>query len=103
MELVGIGCERLSIVTEAKALQGKFVLTLGGDHSIAAGSIKYAPVNKFRIFVPMEGHFYLPFVLPAVGGSCQLVPARRWCGSMHTLISTHHSRELFLVLFYIVL
>lgn len=36
---VGAGCHRLSDAVFAKAAEGKFVLTLGGDHSIAIGSL----------------------------------------------------------------
>eukprot|EP00903_Cladosiphon_okamuranus_P012729 g11900.t1 len=36
---VGAGCRRLSDAVFAKAAEGKFVLTLGGDHSIALGSL----------------------------------------------------------------
>ncbi|CAM9463112.1 unnamed protein product, partial [Choristocarpus tenellus] len=36
---VGAGCQRLAAAVEAKATQGRFVLTLGGDHSIALGSV----------------------------------------------------------------
>lgn len=36
---VGAGCRRLSDAVFAKATEGKFVLTLGGDHSIAMGTL----------------------------------------------------------------
>lgn len=36
---VGAGCRRLSDAVFAKAAEGKFVLTLGGDHSIAMGTL----------------------------------------------------------------
>lgn len=36
---VGTGCRRLCEAVQAKASEGRFVLTLGGDHSIAMGSI----------------------------------------------------------------
>ena len=36
---VGAGCHRLSDAVFAKAAEGKFVLTLGGDHSIALGTL----------------------------------------------------------------
>lgn len=36
---VGEGCRRLAEVVHTKANEGRFVLTLGGDHSIALGSI----------------------------------------------------------------
>lgn len=36
---VGAGCRRLSDAVFAKASEGKFVLTLGGDHSIALGTL----------------------------------------------------------------
>lgn len=36
---VGAGCRRLSDAVFAKAAEGKFVLTLGGDHSIALGTL----------------------------------------------------------------
>ncbi|CAM9769473.1 unnamed protein product [Discosporangium mesarthrocarpum] len=36
---VGAGCERLANAVQKKAAEGRFVLTLGGDHSIALGSI----------------------------------------------------------------
>lgn len=36
---VGAGCQRLSDVACAKAAEGRFVLTLGGDHSVALGSV----------------------------------------------------------------
>lgn len=36
---VGAGCHRLSDTVFAKAAEGKFVLTLGGDHSIALGTL----------------------------------------------------------------
>lgn len=37
--VVGAGCHRLSDAVFAKAAEGKFVLTLGGDHSIALGTL----------------------------------------------------------------
>ena len=43
---VGAGCRRLYEATHAKALQGRFVLSLGGDHSLALGSV--AGVLKAR-------------------------------------------------------
>ncbi|CAM9521120.1 unnamed protein product [Ectocarpus fasciculatus] len=36
---VGAGCRRLSEAVFEKAAEGKFVLTLGGDHSIALGTL----------------------------------------------------------------
>ncbi|CAN0524048.1 unnamed protein product, partial [Scytosiphon promiscuus] len=36
---VGSGCRRLADAVFAKAAEGKFVLTLGGDHSIALGTL----------------------------------------------------------------
>lgn len=36
---VGAGCKRLSDAVYAKASEGRFVLTIGGDHSIAMGSV----------------------------------------------------------------
>lgn len=36
---VGTGCRRLADAVFAKAAEGKFVLTLGGDHSIALGTL----------------------------------------------------------------
>jgi len=36
---VGAGCHRLSDAVFTKAAEGKFVLTLGGDHSIALGTL----------------------------------------------------------------
>ena len=37
--MVGEGCERLSIAVREAAVTGSFVLNMGGDHSVAAGSI----------------------------------------------------------------
>lgn len=36
---VGAGCRRLADAVHAKAAEGRFVLTVGGDHSIALGSV----------------------------------------------------------------
>lgn len=36
---VGAGCRRLADAVHAKAAEGRFVLTMGGDHSIALGSV----------------------------------------------------------------
>lgn len=38
-QTVGAGCQRLAEVAFSKAKEGRFVLTVGGDHSIALGSI----------------------------------------------------------------
>lgn len=36
---VGAGCQRLAEVACSKATEGRFVLTVGGDHSVSLGSV----------------------------------------------------------------
>lgn len=65
---VGTACHNIAERVEAEARQGRFCLTLGGDHSIAMGSISgvlRARPNTALVWVDAHGDFNTPETSPS--------------------------------------